>query len=382
VANSFTNILPILTDAAQVVSREACGMLRAVTLHTDDAPVSLGSVLNLPKAPTASAGNWEPSLAPTLADTTATGVQLSLSTARKVDFHVTAEQAAQMDRSVGNALHWFGLQTAQGMRTLANELELALWTLAYKNSSRAVGTALTTPFASTLAAASQVAAILDANGAPRGTRSLVMDPAAYGNFRGLFANVATTRPDASFAAGELPEVSGLMPQMSPAISLHTDGTASGATVNNAGYAAGATTLTLSSAGTGTILAGDVVSLATENAGHNFVVTSGDADVSNGGTMVIGAPGLRAAIATATRAITLAGNYTPNLALSSDAIYCAVRAPLQVDGGIGSQEIVVDPVSGIPFGVYRHVGDGVVHYSIRMIYGLAVVEQGHIATLMG
>ena len=381
-ANSFTNILPVLTDAAQVVSREACGMLRAVTLHTDDAPVSLGSTLNLPKAPVASAGNWEPSLAPTLADTTATGVQLSLSTARKVDFHVTAEHAAQMDRSAANALHWFNLQAQQAMRTLANEIEAALFALAYKASSRAVGTAGTTPFASTLADASKVAAILDANGAPRGTRSLVMDPAAYGNFRGLFANVATTRSDASFASGELPDVSGLMPQMSPVISLHTKGTNSGATTNNAGYAIGATTLTLASAGTGTILAGDVITLATENAGHNFVVNTGDADVSNGGTIVLGNPGLRAAIATATRAITTGNSYVPNLALSSDAIYAAIRAPLQVDGGIGSQEIVVDPVSGIPFGVYRHVGDGVVHYSVRVIYGLAVVESGHIATLMG
>ena len=67
----------------------------------------------------------------------------------------------------------------------------------------------------------------------------------------------------------------------------TSGTASGATTNNAGYAVGATTITLASAGTGTILAGDVITFAGDTNQYNVV--SGDADVSNGGTITLAAP---------------------------------------------------------------------------------------------
>lgn len=64
----------------------------------------------------------------------------------------------------------------------------------------------------------------------------------------------------------------------------TTGTADGATTNTAGYAAGVTTVTLASAGTGTILVGDVIRFGNDPA-NEYVVTTGDSDVSNGGSVV-------------------------------------------------------------------------------------------------
>lgn len=382
-ANTLTNVIPVLTQAAQVVSREACGMLRAVDLRGSAEAAALGQTLNIPKNPTSTTASWSESLMPSLTDRTITGVQLALSTAKKVDWHLSGEQQRAMDSGGDVAMNDFRRQAEQAMRSLANEVEAYLWDLAYKASSRAVGTAGTTPFASNLLATATVAGILNANGAPMSGRSLVLDPAAYANFQGQFASVSTTRSDASFEAGELPSVAGLTARLSPAITTHTKGTNSGATTNNAGYAKGATVLTLASAGTGTILSGDVITLATENAGHNFVVGSGDADVSGGGTITLNDPGLRAAIATATRAITTGNNYVPNLALTRDAIFCVVRPPAQPEGSRYMEHtIVVDAVSGIPFQVCKIVGDSVVHYSVRCIYGAVVVEEGHIATLMG
>jgi len=86
------------------------------------------------------------------------------------------------------------------------------------------------------------------------------------------------------------------------------GTASSATTDTAGYAIGATVITLASAGTGSILVGDVVKFAGDL--HSYSVTSGDADVSDGGSITIEAPGLYTAIAASATAITLsAGGIT-------------------------------------------------------------------------
>jgi hypothetical protein len=383
VANTLTNVIPVLSQAAQVVSRESCGMLRAVDLRGNAEPVALGQTLDIPKAPVSTTASWSESLMPSLTDRTITGLQLSLSTAKKVDWHITGEQQRAMDSGGSTAMDDFRRQAEQAMRALANEIEAYTWGLGYKAASRAVGTAGTTPFASNLIAASTVAGILNKNGAPMSGRSLVLDPAAYANVQGQFANVATTRSDASFEAGEIPAISGLIPRLGTQITTHTKGTNSGATVNNAGYAIGATTLTLSSAGTGTILSGDVVAFASENAGINYVVGTGDADVSGGGTIVLNDPGLLLAMSTATKAITTGNSYVPNLALSRDAIILVVRPPAQPEGSRYMEHTtVVDPVSGIPFGVCKIVGDSVVHYSVRCIYGAIVVEEGHIATLMG
>lgn len=376
-SNTFTNILPVLTKAAQVVSRESVGLLRAVNLDASPQGVNLGSTINLPKAPAASATSWSPSISPTVADTTATGIQMTLSNASEVKFHVTAEQAAAMNKGDATAMKWFQLQAEQSMRTIGNAIEAYLFGLAYKASSRAVGTAGTTPFASTLAAAAQVAQILDENGAPGSGRSLVLNPAAAANAKALFANVASTQDRSTFGMGILPEISGLVPQMSNQISLHTAGTSSGHLLNESPSAAiGDTTLTLDT-GSGTILAGDVILAGT--GGRMYVVKTALA----GADVVINDPGIYGAALANNTAIVLQGNYTPNLALSRDAIYAVVRPPLQdADLRIGEQVTVVDPVSGIAFGVYKQVGDGLTHYSVRAIYGAVVVESAHIATLLG
>lgn len=64
----------------------------------------------------------------------------------------------------------------------------------------------------------------------------------------------------------------------------TTGTASGATCS-AIEPVGETSIALSSAGTGTILAGDVITFGNGDE-TEYLVTTGDSDVSNGGTLVI------------------------------------------------------------------------------------------------
>jgi hypothetical protein len=76
-------------------------------------------------------------------------------------------------------------------------------------------------------------------------------------------------------------------------------TASGATTDSAGYAIGATTTTLAAAGTGTLVIGDIIRFAGDDT--YYEITTGDADVSGGGSVVF-TPGLKVAISAAPKAI--------------------------------------------------------------------------------
>lgn len=80
------------------------------------------------------------------------------------------------------------------------------------------------------------------------------------------------------------------------VSGATTGTASGATCS-AIEPVGETSIALSSAGTGTILAGDVITFGNGDE-TEYLVTTGDSDVSGGGTLVI-TPGLVVATAVGT-----------------------------------------------------------------------------------
>src|SRR5262245_38367720 len=77
--------------------------------------------------------------------------------------------------------------------------------------------------------------------------------------------------------------------------------ATGATTNTTGYGINTTTVTLASAGTGAVRVGDIITFGSDT--QTYVVTSGDTDVSNGGTLSF-TPGLKKAIPATATAITL------------------------------------------------------------------------------
>lgn len=83
---------------------------------------------------------------------------------------------------------------------------------------------------------------------------------------------------------------------------NTKGDATGATTDAAGYSIGDTVINLASAGTGAIKDSDVITFNGDTT--QYLLESGDTDVSDGGTITLAAPGLVAAIPAATTAITI------------------------------------------------------------------------------
>ncbi len=190
--------------------------------------------------------------------------------------------------------------------------------------------------------------------------------------------------------GELLNLSGLsIKETGQPVTILAHGTAASATTNNAGYAKGATTITIASAGTGTFIAGDFISFAGDPT--KYRVVTGDADVSGGGTVVLAAPGLMQAIPAVATAITVArpagGATVPsvrNVAFSSNAMQLAARAPELPEGGdlAINRMLITDQRSGMTFEVALYAGYRKIRAEVVCAWGVKAAKPEHIKALLG
>lgn len=117
---------------------------------------------------------------------------------------------------------------------------------------------------------------------------------------------AAQKINPTFTAPQTVSAFAITPDSSAAVYLANQrGTNSGATTNASGYAVGTTVITLASAGTGTIMAGDVISFAGDS--NRYVVASGNNNVAAGGPITLATPGLLQAIPASATPITTVSN---------------------------------------------------------------------------
>lgn len=382
--NTLTGLSPSLYQGLDIVSRELVGFIPAVTRNTSAERAAVNQTITYPIAPSLASTNIVPSMVPTEpADITIGTGTLSITKAKEVEFAFIGEE----QRLLSNGNNWRTVQAdlfAQALRTLTNEIEVDLAVAATAAASRAFGTAGTTPFATNTGETAQLKKILDDNGAPASERSLIIDTTAGAALRTLtqLTRVNEAGTSMTLRDGELLNLNNFSIKESAGIRSHTKGTASGATTNNAGYAVGSTTFTLASAGTGTILAGDYITFAGDS--NIYLVTSGDADVSGGGTITIAQPGIRVAMPASTRAITVLNNSTRNIGFTRSALHLVARAPALPEEGDAAIEsmMLVDPRSGLPFEIRKYVGYRKVQYKVGMAWGVHAAKSAHIAALLG
>ena len=383
-ANTISAIIPDIYEALDVVSRELVGFIPSVNTGFGAERAAVGQAVKYPVAPTLASVNITPAMVvPEPTDFTMNPGTLTITKSKAVPFGFTGEENRGIESGPGR-LTAQGLLVAQALRTLTNEMELDLAVAAQLGASRAYGTAGTTPFASDLAGLAQVRKILDDNGATPSMRSLVMNTSAGANLRTLqnLTRVSEAGTSMTLRQGELLEIHNISLKESAQVVNFTKGTAAGSTTNAAGYAAGATTITLAAAGTGTILAGDVITFAGD--ANKYVVATGDSDVSNGGSIVLAAPGLRQAIPASATAITVGGNYAANIAFSQDAIALVARPPALPDEGdlAIDRMMITDPRSGLTFELSVYAGYRKVRLELAMAWGVKVTKTENVAILLG
>lgn len=388
-ANTLTNLIPTIYEALDVVSRELVGFIPAATHNASAERAALNQSILVPLTGAQTAADNTPAVtSPDTGDQTVGNVSMTISKSKHVPIRWNGEQQRGM-QNAGTYSHVIGNQFAQAFRTLTNLIEADLFAAAYQGASRAYGTAGTTPFASAtdLSDAALVRKILDDNGAPQSDLHLVLGSAAVANLRGKQTILLKANENGSEAfrrSGAIAEVplSGFMLHNSAAVSQVTKGTGA-SYVTSGSTAPGVSSIALVT-GTGTVLAGDVVTFAAD-ANNKYVVNTG---VAAPGTIVIGDPGARVTIATA-NAMTIGNSYTPNVAFHKEALQLITRLPAMPVGPDGSPMdladdgiTVTDPISGLTFEIvaYRQFRQFVFHVAIA--WGVANVKPNHTAILMG
>lgn len=383
-ANTLTDLIPDAYKALDVVSRELVGLIPAVTLDPDVSRAALNQTVRSHVAPAAAATDITPAVTPPDdGDQTIGNKSISITKARRVPFRWNGEQSLGINNGGPGVLSIQQNQIAQAIRTLTNEVEADL-ALLHKKFSRAYGTAGTTPFgtAGDYTDASEVARILKDNGAPGSDNQLVLSTAAGAKLIGKQSQAYMQGNDSMLRQGVLLDHAGMALRESGQILTSTAGTGALATTDNAGYAVGATVITLASAGTGTIVAGDVITFAGDT--NKYVVVSGDADVSGGGTITLAAPGLRVAMSAATKAITIVAAAARNMAFNRSAIVLATRLPALPDGGDSAVDstVLTDPRSGLSFELRQYNQYRQIQWEIALAWGQEVMKPEHTALLLG
>lgn len=388
-ANTLTGLIQTIYDARNVISRERVGFIPAVTKNSTADYAALDQTIRVPVAPavTSEANNTPAVTVPDTGDVTAGYVDMTISKSQHIPVRFTGEEMKSLMNS-GNAADFVSQRFKQAFRRLDNLIEADLAST-YKYASRAVGTAGTTPFntAGTVSDFANVLRILDDNGCPDdGTLRLVLSNAAVQNLRGkqsVFYQVNTAGTDEMLRDGKIAKAFGFNIGQSGQVANHTIGTLGGLpTLTSTDYAVGATTLTLASAGTGSIVEGDFLNIADQNNGIWYGVRTGDADVSGGGTVVLNDPGLRIAQTSDTSALTIAAAFSANMAFHPSAIQLLTRVPAMGNDMAIAKEMIYDEVSGITYEVAEYPGFGQTTFHVRLAWGWKAIKPEHIAVLFG
>jgi hypothetical protein len=384
-ANTLTGLIPTLFSAMDVVSRELVGMIPSVTINADASRVALNQPLRVRITPKLTSVNITPSMTPPTPDSVPiTFVEMSVTKSKAVQIPWSGEEQQSLSGAGSGIQSVSQDQVAQGLRTLTNEIEADLGAAGALFASRAFGTAGTAPFGggvnATVNDSAQVRKILDDNGAPLGDRQLIINTSAGVNLRTvpnlIKANEAATA--GTLRQGTLFELHGFNIRESAGIASPAKGTGSAYTTNAAGYAVGATLITLIT-GTGTILAGDRIIFTGDP--NVYVVETG---LAAPGPITIAKPGLRQAIPTSATGVAVQNVAALNLAFHRSAIILMARSPYLPGGRDMALErmTIVDPLTGMPFEFAIYQGYHAQFLEVSMSWGVKGIKQEHTAILLG
>ncbi|HEY6073181.1 MAG TPA: P22 phage major capsid protein family protein [Anaerolineales bacterium] len=384
-ANTLTGLVMDAQVAADRVLREQTGFLGAVFMDASAEMVAKDQNITYPIVPTMAASDITPAAVPTDPTGQVVGYgQMTISKSRKVPFRWSGEEQKSVNAIYNNVRQD---QIAQAIRTLINEVESDLFLAAKRGASRAYGTAGTTPFG-TVADLSDVAnirQILTDNGAWTGDMHFVLSTSSGTNIRSKQSSLFKVNEagDAELLReGTLGRLQGFAFGESAQIVSHTKGTASGYLVDlTAGYAAGSETVHIDT-GTGTVLAGDVLTnTKTARDTNKYIVHTGFAGDGDG-DIVLAKPGNKVAWVN-NDPVAVGSNYTGNFSFERNAIHLLARLPeLPKEGALGEHEIITDPYSGMSFLLSMYPGYHMVITEISLAWGVKAVKSEAIATLLG
>lgn len=377
----LTNLITDIYKAADVVGRELTGFTSSVMINADGSErAAVGQPVKSFFTRQATAVSPSPAMVPPEGtEQTVDNKTLTITKDRAVQIPWTGEEQRSISGSFGFSTI-YGDQIRQAMRTLVNEVEIDLATEIYRNASRAVGSAGTTPFGSDFDVLAEARQILVDNGCPTDNMiTAVFNTLAGTKMRNLARLQSAEEAGGTdlLRQGTLLDLQGIMLKESAGVRTHTKGTGA-SYVTSGSTAIGAKDVALIT-GTGTVLAGDVVAFAADTT-NKYVVGTG---VTAPGTISLNDTGARMVIPTG-NALTIGNNYTANCVFHRNAVELVMRAPAQPQGGDLATDImtVQDPYSGLVFEIRFYKGYRKAMIEVAAVWGVKAWKPDFIATILG
>lgn len=382
-ANTLTGLIPTLYAALNVVSREMVGFIPAVRRDSRADRAALNQTVRVPIGESGALEDVTPGATPANSgDTTVGYADVVITKSKVAPVRWNGEEQLSVGPT-GTYNQVLADQFVDGMRKIVNAMEVDLAATAKTSASRAYGTAGTTPLgtANDLSDLAGVARILDDNGAPIADRQIVFNSAAMANLRGkqsVLFKVNEAGSSDMLRTGMTDLLQNMAVRYSAGLTLHTKGTGASYLVNNASnIAIGGTSIAVDT-GSGTILAGDIITAAADTSNKYVVGTA-----LSGGVLAINKPGALVVFPN-DNALTVGNSYTPNVAFSRNALVLACRAPAVPEGGDSADDamMITDPVTGLTFEIRMYRQYRQVKFEIGMAWGTAGIKSEHIALLLG
>jgi hypothetical protein len=345
-ANTLTSLIPDLYEAIDVIARECVGYIVAVSRDSNADRAAIGETVRVPVTQASTAADTTPGVtAPNTGDATVDNMPVTITKSRHVPIRWNGEETLGLK----NAGHVLDHQCVARIPSDAHAGQRNRGGRARRGAHQRVacvrhGWHFAPSARSATSRTSRASCASSRKTAPRvSTCNSSLGHGAMQNLRGKQSVLFKVNEAGSadmLRNGMTDRVMGLALRQSDVPTVVTKGTGA-SYVTSGSTAPGITDIALVT-GTGTVLAGDVVTFAAD-ANNKYVVKTG---VAAPGTISLGKPGARVTIATA-NALTVGNNFTPNVAFARSAIVLATRAPASPEGGDMAADVtsITDPLTG-------------------------------------
>ena len=396
-ANSLSNIMPKILARGLMALRSRAILPRLVNGSYKSDAASKGSTIDVPIPTAVAAQSVVPGVVPiTAVDTTPGLVQVALDQWKQnAPIHLTDDELVQIDKNKD----FLPMQLGEAIEGLASGVNQYIMGK-YKDTDLGVygycGTAATTPFASTVAAATAARKVLNQQKCPKQNRRGVLDYDAEANALALspFSDAEKVMSAVVKMEGEIGRKFGIDWTADDDIPTHTAGTlVDGGAARTmaidlgAGYAIGLDTVALdegaATTAVGTIVLGDIISFANHSQTYTVIANTGCTEYSAGvytcATNVIDAlkfyPALKAALVD-NEVMTVKATHVVNLAFHRDAFAFATRPLVSntVDLSLGSSILSMsDPQTGLVLRLEVSRQHKQVCWEFDILYGAKLVR---------
>ena len=369
--NNLSEAVPQLLAQGLLALREMCTMPQLVNSGYSEIARRRGQTITVPIPTQVTVSDVTPNATPpSTADADLDGVNIPLTYWREAPFYMTDQDMRSVQEGT------IPMVASEAIRALANDVNskiFATWKSATNGIYGYVGTAGTTPFASSVADATNARKVLNNQLCPTDNRRLVLDPDAEASALALapFYDMSQRGDTGGIREGSIGRKFGFDVYMDQQIPSYTKQGAGTVLVDQADVAVGDTSVHLD--GVTTALGqGDVFTVAGDS--QTYIVLTAGSLATADQDITLFAPAAKVAWAD-NAAVTLKDTRVLNMAFHRDA-FAFANAPFDDPAlrGLGAiVESAVDPVSGLTLRLEVSREHKRTRFSYDILYGCALIR---------